>query len=759
MSYGKALAVLLVMQGLYFNRVLVDHDVIYAIDNRGPVGAPFSQGHRLQYWAFSDQSDQFIPELYHHLHGNPKGWLSTWNPHTELGRPSFQLAGLGKANLITNLLSLFTHDPFRLYTIFCVLTVSLSGVFFFAFLWSLRLAPPACLCASAGLSMGVYNSTWLTFPMYISTICWSTALLWLVHLFINRRQFAVAAGISFATYNLLMAGYPQFIVFQAYLLIGFGLVQLARSHMPAKERLLTMTFLAAAALTGAALASPAYLDLVLNSSLSSRPASSDDYVMAHIARTAPHGILQIARALSLAFDTLWFGNPMLPGYPFPYPTALKFSGMSFTPLFGSLLFLSPWAGRWREVWLWHAFCLTCLIAAFWTPVHTFAVSHLGFNLSQFNMLSGAIIPGFVLCGYTADRILHTGLRPAILACAVLPLPLIAGMWAFRGDLMSGLHPKYVLLACAIVAGTGAFVWTRNPRILEVLVCVSIIAYGYQLILSRPLEEICRTSDLVEGVRAQTDSGSRYVRCGGCAWDKLRPNEECMLGVRSLHTYNPMASRNYGRLLSRINNKFTADGGRYCGWLDGPPSLESPEFSYCGVGVILTQEELDSTRYLCLGRYGACRLYRPLVLEPREAQLSLFTCQRDNEVMVAGPLHAQPLGQVRVLESFDDYKKYYVAPCEGPTLLFLSQQYHPLWKARSTAGPLQTVLVNDFFQGVIIPPKTDLVQIEFRPWSRWAWLPQLLYLVTGAACVVITGLHWWPRTMQVPIEDAPERLAA
>src|SRR5438128_6733941 len=158
MSHRKALLLLVVLQALFFNRVLLDGEVIYPHDNHDAVAAPPSNTHRLGFQAYTDHSDFFIPELHHHLNGRSYAWISTWNPHAELGRPTSQMSGLSTANLFTRLFALFTHDAFRVYTVLCVFTVCLSGIFFFAFLETLGLSAPACLCASAGLSLGMYQT-------------------------------------------------------------------------------------------------------------------------------------------------------------------------------------------------------------------------------------------------------------------------------------------------------------------------------------------------------------------------------------------------------------------------------------------------------------------------------------------------------------------------------------------------------------------------------------------------------------------------
>ena len=48
--------------------------------------------------SFGDQLHFYVPELQLHMTGERSGWLTTWNPHVELGRPARHLVGLSPAD-------------------------------------------------------------------------------------------------------------------------------------------------------------------------------------------------------------------------------------------------------------------------------------------------------------------------------------------------------------------------------------------------------------------------------------------------------------------------------------------------------------------------------------------------------------------------------------------------------------------------------------------------------------------------------------
>ena len=127
MTHRQAFGLLLAVLLAYFAPVIFRGEVIFPHDNRVEVGAQPVKGERISNRKFSDMSSTSIPELHHQLLGNAHGWISTWNPHVEMGRPTWQFNGLGKAFVLTHALSLVSDDAFLVYTWLTVLAVSLIG--------------------------------------------------------------------------------------------------------------------------------------------------------------------------------------------------------------------------------------------------------------------------------------------------------------------------------------------------------------------------------------------------------------------------------------------------------------------------------------------------------------------------------------------------------------------------------------------------------------------------------------------------------
>jgi hypothetical protein len=87
-------------------------------------------------------------------------------------------------------------------------------------------------------------------------------------------------------------------------------------------------------------------------------------------------------------------------------------------------------------------------------------------------------------------------------------------------------------------------------------------------------------------------------------------------------------------------------------------------------------------------------------------------------------------------------RFKVTSADKETLLFVSQQAHPYWQATSQGRPLPTITINNFYLGAVIPPQTTEVELEFRPFVIWSWVPQVIYSALGFGLLIgwLNGSH-------------------
>jgi hypothetical protein len=167
----------------------------------------------------------------------------------------------------------------------------------------------------------------------------------------------------------------------------------------------------------------------------------------------------------------------------------------------------------------------------------------------------------------------------------------------------------------------------------------------------------------------------------------------------------------------------------------------------GVGVLLSGSRLDDTLAEPVARLGWLWIHRTRE-EPQFAEQS-----EDYELRDGGSASLQdPRVSLKVKGSpvADDRIEVGLTATSSPTLLRLSQQFHPQWRARTGARELECVVVDGFYQGVLIPPGVDSVELSFEPLVRWAWVPQALFLLAIPTAVI------WERRRSTGPEGAPPR---
>ena len=717
MYYRKSLIFLIIVQTIFFIHVFIKGEVIFPHYNDIELGICPENDERMSNRKFSDQSSVFIPEINQHLNGNHRAWISTWNPFVQLGRPTFQ--GFGKAYLISHILSFCTNDPFIFNTALTVITVFLTGIFFFFFLKTIGLHPLACSSAAIGLSLGAFVSYWLTFVVFISTICWTVCLLWLIVKFLNKKTWFLALGIAFATYSLLMTSYPQSVILHLYLIVCFTLINLWKCKTSNKKLVYDALGLAGSVCFGLAMTLPVFIDLVLNAMGSARLSAGNDFFLAVLPKI--HDIKKFGIYLGQCFDAFLVGNPIKSGYP------LVFNGICLTPLYSILFLLSFVNGQWRKLWPWHFFCFVCLIGTIWPSAYLYAVKHLGFHLSRIQLIGGATIPAFIICAFSIDNLLRNGINRKLIPFLLTPLLIVLSLIWFPE--YEKLQFQFVIVGSLLIFGTILLMIRAKPVLLQIMVIISVFAYGYSMILTRPLDQIQLSSPLVRKIKSEINGGFRYAKAGSVC--VLPSNQEALLKINSIHSYDSLSSLNYQRLALKLSEIGTTTLGRYFNTIDWNEKLCQGTFSLLGVGCVLSTENLDENKLKKTAEINGINIFKTLSPAILEAQIQNYhRGKTDKEIKITGILEEYNKVKVEKVLSFDDYKHFKVNPYSKETVLFLSQQFHPQWKAFNKNDRLKTVIVNDFFEGVIIPPYVDEVILEFKPTVLWSWVPQVLFLMIG-----------------------------
>lgn len=245
-----------------------------------------------------------------------------------------------------------------------------------------------------------------------------------------------------------------------------------------------------------------------------------------------------------------------------------------------------------------------------------------------------------------------------------------------------------------------------------------------------MESIQVSSDIVEFIKAETKGGLRFGFVGGKYI--IPPNQEGLLGIRSIHSYDSLSSKNYQRLVRRLGERGAVTYGRHFLTITDDRKLGDDAFSYTGIGLFVSRYAFAALNIEMIGRGAGYFFYRRTPRPVLEAQVADFTLNEGKRALIMGSLDEAAGSPVERLEDLDDFTLFKVTPADRETLLFVSRQYHPHWRARSRAGLLDTVMINDFYRGVVVPPDTEMIILEFRPYSLRMWIPQVLFVLLALA---------------------------
>ena len=729
LSYRYALSFLLLIQILFFSPFWLSNNVVYHHSNYQQLtGLPDTTDTYKNNPKFADQSTVYIPEINQHLKKSRHNWVSTWNPSVQLGRPTFQLSGFSPAFPLTHLLMRFTQNPFRIYTLLTLATISLTGIFFFLFLKELELSPLACLTSATGLSLSVFAGYWMTFVMFLSTFCWACGLLWLITAFIKRSTFGKGIGISFMTYCLLMTAYPQSVVLMGYI-IG---IQMFVSFYQKKDRLnktiWRLVKILLLFLSGAIAAFPAYLDLFLTAQRSARLLVSDEFFLAVLPKITTFKEFTIF--LTSLIDPFWWGNPIASDFPLS-----SYYGLSLSPLyFGLLLVAFSSLFIIRQKGYWHVIIVLCFLGTVWSSAYLFAVHYLGFGLSRSLLLGGSIIPAFILCGYAVEmlskRDLETKLRRywSFIVCLSFLVMTFTCVMLSKSDNWQ-IHWKWAVPSLLISVGLIFFIIFQKKWLLITLITMTAFTYSYRLMLIRPMDSIYTNSPLIDTVRKNTIDGSRFALFGSDISGTLPPNQESLLEIRSINSYDSLSSRNYQDFVSKWSDTGSVTYGRYFNILDNQEKLQDQEFRLSGVSLLLSRQNLQPKSFKQIDEINGIKLYKTPYAPILRLQTPhyKFDALDQSQISLKPPFEYQDTFAPKIIEAFDDYMELQVDSRPEETLLFISQQHHPLWQAIDSQGnTLKTVIVNHFYQGVKLPANTNGVTLYFQPFVLWSWIPQLIY---------------------------------
>jgi hypothetical protein len=688
---------------------------------------------------FSDYWWSSIPAIRDHIQAPRSGSLALWVNRNALGKVPLHVF-FSPAYAPVWLISKITTDPFRLLTLISLGTCFLAGLFVLLLCKELSLDPIAGLLAGGSVAASPFMMYWLTFPMFLSVICWSAGCLYALTRLARHVDLAGCAVLAFSSYSLLMMGYPQAVVHHAYILAGYMAWRICRrarsTDMASAVRYLAVVAIAGGA--GAFLVLPVYLDLARITADSTRVSPEISFFLAAIYKI--DSVFSALRFFAQGTFPEIIGNPVLPSYPFSY------EGVSITAL---VLFFAFYGllQCWRETWgWWLAIVLACAFA-FIVPVYAFGVRHMGLHLSRGPPVGTVTLPLTIILAYGVHGLVRQfPFAPAtarLAACGTLAcLGVALGFyWSAGLQIRWKIVLATLFVVCLLCRWCNSF---RTASLIGALIVTGVYV-SFPLMVRQPQADLIPASTLVDKVRASTPGESRFAIAAPGA-GILPPNMNGIYDVASIHSYDSLSSRRYQALIGELGGRLETYG-RLNEMIS--PDYGSQAFWMSNISLVMSTTRLSHPNLEHIDDEGTVHLYRVLSRMGCCLQTALpdqtapdgikLPDQRGTETVQ--PLKTRDEGDLLEIGIYG----------QQTSLLVLSQQYDSNWHAtvRTLSGwaPARTAPVNGVFQGVILPAGTQTVRLQFMPFTRFAWISSLVWLLVLSLLAVQTGSSRLRRTVQ------------
>lgn len=722
MRDSQAVLILLLALAAFLGAALAPGRAIFPHANDRELGAPVTvDASRPSSRKHSDASSQFVPELHHQLAGDHSGWISVWNPHVELGRPTAHMSAISPAFWPTRVLAWLSGDAFRVYTWLSALAIASTCVFAMLLLRAEGLATPAALAGALTIGLGVFASYWATYPLFVFGLAWTFAWLWLNRLCLARRDPLALLGVVAVVQALLLSAYPQQIVWLVAFVVLYTLHAASAGEGGLRAGLPALAAIAAATVLGVLMSAPVYADLALDAARSARLTAPVEFFQRVLPRVDGAGDA-LAQALQL-FDASLFGDAFDPS------RTPAFDGLSLTPLVVLGLVAACAERSWRRDWPLLLFAGVAGVATFSHTLYGLGVEAGVLGLSRFVPLAGALVPIAILAARGFDALSRDPTpRPRLAGAFLTGAALLLGAGAAFGS--APLDDSGVVSAAFFVVAAAILALRPSGRLLVAIALASVFVHARPLLLVRPIDEIRTDSALVRALRRAESDGSRF------AWiDRfvIPSNQEALLGLRSVHAYDSLSSRAYQRWTRRVSARGATTQGRSFQVIQGTERLSPRTLRQAGIGVLVAPVRLDASLARPVARSGPLWIHRSAVPPLDGGQTGTWSRTGDGGVALTDAVF-DAAREVEILEANDDRVRVRVAPADARTLLWLGWQFHPCWVARAGGRRLETVVVDDLFQGVWVPAGVEEVVLRFEPWVRWAWLPQVGLLIAVPVCV-------------------------
>lgn len=764
------------MAGYFWPFIIANQVIAPQLPYRGEM-APSSDSFWDQVTAtpliYGDFPNQEVGEVWLSLHSRKSGPIATWTEMSGYGRAIFPHFAYSQSAFTTWLSTqiadtIFGGDVYSVITLRNLATIYLAGLFLMLYGIQLGLNRWASTLAGFIYATAPAFSTWtVNYPFFVSGSM-GIITLFAIHRLISSPKPWVWVLLAWAIHVEITSAYLQHTIYMFYLYAGYIAYMLIRQYPTWVQRVRKSISPITAIIVGAIASLPMLVDLFVEYQFSIRS-------LEQTATTNKLPFLDLYRMTALILPEIYNTKPL---FTLPISNDLQLlNGRYFSWLMAILIGIGI-THAWRHVkgwvlWLGLAFAMTYI-----PPIHDFSFTFIFPKISAWSKpfdFASLHLPAAIIMLWGLHQIIEQPLNHrwwiGIIGVIILTVTVSASP-------SENAQPRWLFVFFEL--GVLAAIISRNiwhtKHYIYIIALVTLLTSAFVTFptISRQAHADMRAVDIVhQKIKASLNQKQSMVEIStpktrSCCF--VRGNENIVFQIPTVHIYRSNISVYYSNLVRRLGGQIKA--ARVSNYIQ--PRFNSTDFWMLNVGVILSYQQLESSSLELLATHNQLNIYRNKVAG---AQCCIQIAQKDLDIAIQRNPYGHltlDIGNIRkhtythITKSADQGDIYELAnPTGAATIVVINHVFHPKWYAYSVVGgsyiPLETVVINQIYQGIIIPEGTTHISMQFTPWSRWMWLIHWGWITLFCLSILIaTVLHikkamqyciafFITKTHQLPIE--------
>ncbi len=657
-----------------------------------PRGMPFKN------FLITDPVRQIIPWRKLAIEQVKESGKPGWNPYSFSGTPLDANNQAAPYYFLNILFFVFSFE--NAWTLLIILQPILAGVFMYLFLFNRKLSIPAALLGSISFAFSGFMVSWLEWGTIGHALLWLPLILYAIDKISYHSSAFYSWILLFSLISSLTAGHIQTAFYVILFSLFYSIYKLRR-----------ISFIVMIFCTVGIFSYILLQPFIANFFYATRIYDNDAW--------QKEGWFVPVVHLVQFFAPDFFGNPATGNYwgVWNYAELTGYIGVV------SMIFAIAAIGYTRK---WSIALLGILLLMVQNPIsmlpywfHIPVVSVL-----QPTRLMG--IAGFVFCvlaAYGFDYFLRTIRFPkkSILLSGLI----YTGLWVYAAVAGNDVAIRNLIFPTGIFIITVMFIYFRKyvPAIIFVIILsLDILRFAWKFTPFTDPSLFFPMSNSIEFLKQDPD----IFRIASVDDRLMPPSVEVYYGLESIAGYDPVNSADYERFIAvmQMGPEVTPPYG--FNRIIQPKNITSPLFHLLNVKYVLSLDEVKNPGFEKVFEEGSTKIYINENNLSRAYFVSNVVVKRRDDILSSlsdpknvayteedvGVHNGQPAGSV-IISQYNNNSITLKTDTDREGFLFLSQIFHPGWRAYIDGSQVKIYRTNYIFSGIVVPAGAHTIGLEYN----------------------------------------------